>query len=167
MRALWSTPHGTAMAVAALALTGGGGAWLAGWAEFATLIWAAGVVPALTLLAVEIGRQLLQARARRRHHRRYGDGGSPRAGRDLRRCVIALMFTGGNVLEEFAQRRANASSPHFWPTPRIAHREGGAELEDVPVDAVRPGDRLVVKSGEVVPVDGTLLDAAACWTNWR
>ena len=62
------------------------------------------------------------------------------------------------MLEEFAQRRANRELTALLARrPRTAHREAGrAGLEDLPVEAVRPGDRLVVKSGEVLPVDGTL-----------
>jgi heavy metal translocating P-type ATPase len=39
------------------------------------------------------------------------------------------------------------------------HRNGG--LEDVPLDKIEPGDRLLIRQGDVVPVDGTVASDAA------
>ena len=162
MRATWFTPHGGAMAVAGLALVGGAGFWLAGRADLASLLWAAGVLPALALLVLEIGRQLLQGEPGVDIIAGLAMGGALALGETLPGVVIAMMFTGGNVLEEFAQRRANRElTALLGRTPRTAHRENGQDLADIPVAEVRPGDRLVVKSGEVLPVDGTLLDQTA------
>ena len=56
-------------------------------------------------------------------------------GETLAGVVIALMFTGGNVLEEFAQRRANRELTALLARrPRTAHRELADGLEDLPVD---------------------------------
>ncbi len=162
MRSTWFTPHGGAMVVAGLALIGGAGLWLAGRGDLASLIWAAGVVPALALLVLEIGRQLLKGEPGVDIIAGLAMGGALALGETLPGVVIALMFTGGNVLEEFAQRRANRElTALLGRTPRTAHRETGQDLADIPVADVRPGDRLVVKSGEVLPVDGTLLDQTA------
>ena len=150
------------MVVAGLALLGGGGLWLAGRADQASLVWAAGVVPALLLLVVEIARQLRQAEPGVDIIAGLSMGGALALGETLAGVVIALMFTGGNVLDEFAQRRANRElTALLGRTPRTAHRESGGDLADVPVEEVRQGDRLLVKSGEVLPVDGTLLDQGA------
>jgi heavy metal translocating P-type ATPase len=43
--------------------------------------------------------------------------------------------------------------------PRAAHRYAGGALESVAIEEVAPGDLLLVKKGEVVPVDG-ILEAA-------
>ena len=45
--------------------------------------------------------------------------------------------------------------------PRTAtrHRNGG--LEEVPLDQIAPGDRLLIRQGDVVPVDGTVASEAA------
>ena len=158
----WLTPHGLAMLVAALAIGGGSVAWLAGNPHVATLVWGAGVVPALLLLVGEIGRQLWRREPGVDIIAGLSMGGALALGETLAGVVIALMFTGGNVLDEFAQRRAQRElTALLGRTPRTAHREAGDQLAEVPVEAVRAGDRLVVKSGEVLPVDGTLLDAAA------
>jgi heavy metal translocating P-type ATPase len=68
--------------------------------------------------------------------------------------VIVLMQSGGEALEAYAMQRATASLEVLLSrAPKIAHRFQDERLEDVPVDAVRPGDRLVVKPGDLVPVD--------------
>ncbi|MDM8085262.1 heavy metal translocating P-type ATPase [Cellulomonas cellasea] len=77
--------------------------------------------------------------------------------------VIVLMLTGGVALEDYAAGRARRElSALLAAAPQTAHalRPDGS-VQDVPVDDVRPGDQLVVKPGEVVPVDGDLLSAAA------
>ena len=91
---------------AGLALIGGGGLRLAGRADLASLAWAAGVVPALLLLVVEIARQLRQAEPGVDIIAGLSMAGALALGETLAGVVIALMFTGGNVLEEHAQRRA-------------------------------------------------------------
>ena len=45
--------------------------------------------------------------------------------------------------------------------PRVVHRRCGETVEDVPVDAAVVGDHILVRAGEVVPVDGLLLVAIA------
>ncbi len=69
-------------------------------------------------------------------------------------AVIVLMQSGGEALEAYAMHRATESLETLLSrAPKIAHRFQDERLEDVPVDAVRPGDRLVVKPGDLVPVD--------------
>ena len=45
--------------------------------------------------------------------------------------------------------------------PRIAtrHRSGG--LEEVPLDAIIPGERLLIRQGDVAPLDGTVAQGQA------
>jgi len=70
-------------------------------------------------------------------------------------AVIVLMQSGGEALETYAMHRATASLAALLArAPKVAHRLDGDRFEDVPVDAVRPGDLLVVKPGDLVPVDG-------------
>ena len=45
--------------------------------------------------------------------------------------------------------------------PRAATRQHGEALEEVPLEAVVPGDRLIVRQGEIVPVDGIVASRIA------
>lgn len=72
--------------------------------------------------------------------------------------IVLLMLTGGDALEDFAARKANSELQELLNnSPQIAHRAGDESWEDVAVGEISVGDRLLVKPGEVMPVDGTLL----------
>lgn len=76
--------------------------------------------------------------------------------------VIVLMLTGGESLEDYAAGRAKRElSTLLERAPRIAHRKKGKSTEDVPITDIAVGDELIVKPGEIVPVDGTLLEKVA------
>lgn len=77
--------------------------------------------------------------------------------------IVALMITGGGALEDFAESRARAQVDALLQrAPRRAHLLGaGDELSDVDVNDVAIGDLLLVKPGELVPVDSVLLEAPA------
>ena len=69
-------------------------------------------------------------------------------------CVIVLMQTGGESLEAYAVRHASTSLEALLSrAPRIAHVVAGDALTDVPVEGVSVDDTLVVRPGEIVPVD--------------
>lgn len=83
-------------------------------------------------------------------------------GQTLVAAVIALMLAGGRALEDYTAGRAGRELRRLIDrAPRFAWRYRDDQLEQVPVDAVMPGDRLLLRMGEVVPVDGTVLDATA------
>ena len=76
--------------------------------------------------------------------------------------VIVLVLTGGETLEDFADHRARKElSALLERAPQIAHLVRGKDITDIPVADVRPGDTLLVKPHEVVPVDGNLLSKKA------
>jgi heavy metal translocating P-type ATPase len=65
------------------------------------------------------------------------------------------MYSGGNVLEDIAVLRAEHDLRALTDrAPRMAHRRLGAGIEDVPVGDVAIGDTVLVRAGEIVPVDG-------------
>ena len=84
-------------------------------------------------------------------------------GEYLAALVVILMLTGGEALENFAQGRAARELRSLLDrAPRFAHRESAAAvLDDVPIGDVAPGDVLVVRPSELVPVDGELLSGSA------
>ncbi len=72
--------------------------------------------------------------------------------------VILLMFTGGTALEEYAKSRAQKELKSLLSrVPKIAHVKRGKEFVNVAVTKINPNDTLLIKPGEVVPVDGTIL----------
>jgi heavy metal translocating P-type ATPase len=76
----------------------------------------------------------------------------------LAAVIVALMVAGGGALEDFAESRARRElTALVGRTPRIAHRRDGEQLTDVRIASVQPDDILVVKPGEIIPVDGTVL----------
>ncbi len=78
-------------------------------------------------------------------------------------AFITAIVLLGQILEQRAHARTDAAIRALMSlAPATAHRlrTDGAE-EDVPVAAVHPGDRLRVRPGEHLPVDGVLLEGAA------
>src|SRR5579871_1107839 len=77
-------------------------------------------------------------------------------------AVIALMLSGGRSLEDFAQSRAKRElSALLRRAPRFAHRYEGETLITIAVEDVGRGDLLLIKPGELVPVDGVVADPIA------
>jgi len=77
--------------------------------------------------------------------------------------VIVLMLAGGEALEDYAEGRAERElSSILEHVPQVAHRvTSDGSIDDIPVDSVDVGDRLVVRPSEIVPVDGSLTSAGA------
>jgi heavy metal translocating P-type ATPase len=87
--------------------------------------------------------------------------GSLAIGEYLAGAVIALMLSSGQALEAYADRRAHRElSSLLERAPQDVSRYEDGELRRRPIDEVRPADRLFVKTGEVVPVDGVLMNEA-------
>ncbi len=89
-------------------------------------------------------------------------------GETLAGNVVALMYAGGQLLESYAQGRARREMTALLG--RVAHtafRYRDETLEEVAIAEIAPGDELMIRQGEVLPVDGravtgpTLLDLSA------
>jgi len=78
-------------------------------------------------------------------------------------AVIALMYTGGEALEAYAGRRAEASLAALLSRiPKNALVKGAdGKLEEMPLAEVAAGATIVVRGGELVPLDGLLASARA------
>ena len=131
-------------------------------APYATVVWTAGVLPVLGGLLYDIVRAL-----------RAGEFGldivaalsmtaALAFGETLAAAVVAVMYAGGTFLEAHAEGRARAEMRALLArAPRTATRYGPAGLETVAIEALVPGDRVLVRQGETVPADGTIASAQA------
>lgn len=89
-------------------------------------------------------------------------GGSLALGQYLAGAIIVLMLSGGVALEAFALRRAGKSLSRLAErAPRTAHVWQGNQLADIPADAVEVDEVVVVKPGEIIPVDGLVIAGAS------
>jgi len=149
-------------ALAALGLAAGFAARFIGLGSWAGTIWAVATLPILLALLVEIITSL-----------RRGDLGldivaalsmsaALAVGESLAAAVVALMYAGGQFLEAFAERHARREMTALLsrvPRTAMCHRDG--QLEEVPLERIRPGDRLLIRQGDVVPVDGEVAGGVA------
>jgi Cu+-exporting ATPase len=94
-------------------------------------------------------------------HSFHAHGGAPAVYFEAAAVITTLVLLG-QVLELRA-RHATGGALRALLTlaPRTAHRVGHGRDEDVPLDAVRAGDRLRVRPGETVPVDGAVVEGTS------
>ena len=148
------------VASTALLIAGGVG-WLLGSDSMATAAWTGG-----TLVGLAFSMFWTAAAVRRRQPSVdviawLALAGALWVGEPLAGAVIAVMLASGVLLEARAQARARRElSALVARAPRTARRETGSGPVEIPVADVVIGDRLVVGSGEIVPVDGRLLGPA-------
>ena len=71
--------------------------------------------------------------------------------------VILVMLTGGDALEDYAAKKASTELKALLNnSPQTAHLITNGKTSDIPVNDVKVGDQLIVKPGELVPVDGII-----------
>ncbi len=150
------------LGLALLGLISGAGLWMAGLPEFAALAWSAGVVPVLAALVIEIIRSLAQGRVGLDIVAALSMSGALVFGEAFAAAVVALMYSGGTFLESFAEGRARREMRALLSrVARTATRHQGGKLEEVALDAIVPGDLVLIRQGDVAPVDGALESAQA------
>lgn len=72
--------------------------------------------------------------------------------------VILVMLTGGDALEDYAAKKANTELKALLDnSPRFAHVVTPDDSKDVPVNDVPVGAKIIVKPGELVPIDGLII----------
>jgi len=146
----------------AAAIVAGSVAHLAGAPRLGDAVWATALVAVLVPLTVAVARSV-----------RAGDvgvdaiallaiAGALALDQLLAGAVVALMLSGGNALEAVAARRARRELTALLErAPRIAHRRVHGAVEEVAVGDVVPGNVVIVRAGEVLPVDGVVADGSA------
>jgi heavy metal translocating P-type ATPase len=149
--------------LATLALIATGGALhLAGVPAAGDAVWAATVALMLVPLSVSIVRTLASGRVGVDAIALVAMAGALAVGEYLAGAVIALMLSGGNALEASASRRARRELTALLERmPTVAHRRAGGGWQEVPVGELAVGDEVLVRAGEIVPVDGELRGAEA------
>jgi heavy metal translocating P-type ATPase len=150
------------LVVAVAGLVVGLGLHLSARPELAQTVWFAGVVPVLAALVIEIFRSLARGEVGLDIVAALSMSAALTFGETLAAAVVAVMYSGGTFLESFAEGRARREMRDLLSrVPRSATRYRDGKLEDVPLDAIAPGDRLLIRQGDVVPVDGRIASATA------
>jgi heavy metal translocating P-type ATPase len=149
-------------ALAAVGLLVGTLLWLAGVVDWPDRIWFLATLPPLAALALQMVGSL-----------RRGDFGLDAIallsmtaalafGEALAANVVALMYAGGQLLEDYAAGRAErAMTALLGRVAPIAMRFVDGRLDETPIGDIAPGDRLLIRHGEVLPVDGRLATSEA------
>jgi heavy metal translocating P-type ATPase len=72
--------------------------------------------------------------------------------------IVVLMQTGGEALERYAEGRASEAVRELEAAaPRLAHRLVAGEVEEVSAEAVRVGDELLLRPGELLSCDAIVV----------
>lgn len=149
------------LTLSALTLAAGLWAHYLGADVHARQLWLIGIIPNWIALVVTIARSLMRRQAGVDVLAVMSISFALLSGEVLVAAVIALMLASGRALEDFAQARAQREMTALLShAPKRANRFDGGQWHQVDLAEVRAGDRLLVRHGEVVPVDGTLSEPA-------
>lgn len=145
------------LVVALVGLMTGLGLMWAGNNELATTAWSVGVIPVLAALVVEIFRSLAKGEVGLDIVAALSMSAALFFGETLAAAVVALMYSGGTFLESFAEGRARREMSQLLSrVPRTATRHRDGKLDEVPLDDIEPDDLLLIRQGDVAPVDGAV-----------
>jgi heavy metal translocating P-type ATPase len=151
------------LALGALAgIAAGGALQLVSLPTAAESAWAATVTVMLVPLTWSVARALARRDVGVDAIALVAMAGALALGEYLAGAVVALMLAGGNALEELAGRRARRELTALVErAPRVAHRHREDGVEEVAVDDLAVGESVLVRAGEVVPVDGVVTSEEA------
>lgn len=150
------------LAISLAGLAVGLAAEFVGHVELAHWAFAAGMVPVVASLAISIIRDLIAGRMGVDAVAFISMAAALTLGQNLAGAIVAIMYAGGNLLEDFAVGRAERDLKALIDrAPRLAHRKSASAIEDVPIDKIAVWDAILVRAGEVVPIDGLITSASA------
>jgi heavy metal translocating P-type ATPase len=150
------------VAVPLVGLVIGGGLWWSGHRDWSANAWAAAAVPVLAVLIIEIATSLRRGEVGLDIVAALSMTAALAFGEELAAVVVALMYAGGQNLESFAERRARREMTALLDrAPRSAMRHRDGVLEEIGLEMISPGDRLLVRQGDIVPVDGAVANGLA------
>lgn len=136
--------------------------YLTGMRQGADIAWIVGVLPVLLALLVEILRSLWRGEVGLDIVAALSMTAALTFGETLAAAVVAVMYSGGTFLESFAEGRARREMKDLLArVPRAATRYRDGTIEEVPLDDIQLGDLLLIRQGDVVPVDGLVASDAA------
>jgi Cd2+/Zn2+-exporting ATPase len=79
-------------------------------------------------------------------------------GEYLSAAFVAFMMLFGKILEDFTVERAKKAIEVLGKlSPATAHVRRNDAIVDVPVSEIVPGDAVIIKSGERIPIDGEVI----------
>ena len=140
----------------------GGLLWVTGSHALGDLAWAIAVVLALLPLGISVARDIVHGETGVDLIALLAMAGALVLGQYLAGAVVGLMLSGGQALERYASSRARRELTALVArAPHVVHRYEDGELVSPDISAVRQGDRLLVKPGEIVPVDGVISSESA------
>jgi heavy metal translocating P-type ATPase len=135
---------------------------LGGWPGAAAWTWSAGALPVAAHVGLGLVRSLLGGRVGVDAVALAAILAAVALGEAAAAAVIGLMVAGGEALEAWAEGRATGALTELMArAPRRAARLEDGTVQEIGVEAIRPGDLLLVRPGETVPADGVLEDAEA------
>ncbi|WFU38694.1 heavy metal translocating P-type ATPase [Bradyrhizobium sp. CB82] len=133
-----------------------------GFSAWADLVWAIATLPVLLALLVEIVLRLKRGDLGLDIVAALSMTSALVVGEELAAAVVALMYAGGQYLEDLAEGHARREMTALLArAPRKAMRHRDHRLEEIDVELVATGDRLLIRQGEIVPADGTLASPLA------
>jgi heavy metal translocating P-type ATPase len=128
----------------------------------ATWVWGIAILPILIALLIEIATSIRRGSVGLDLIAALAMMGALALGESLAGLVVALMYSGGQFLEHFAEQRARREMTALLSrVPKAALRHSQGRLEEIPLDAIAPDDRILVRTGEAVPADGTVAAGSA------
>ena len=152
----------TLVGISLLGLVGGFTAQLAGYGPIGGWIWGGATFPVLLALLVQIVVSMWRGEVGLDIVAALSMAGALIFGEHLAAIVVGLMYASGQYLESFAEGRARREMTKLLSrVPRTALRHRNGRLEEVGLEVLEPGDRIMLRRGEVVAVDGTVATGVA------